>query len=345
MRSAATLFAAVLLWTGVAQAQGEKTVKDWTAVCDNLATCGAFGFSPEGGDIDSYVRITRAGGPDAAPVVLLVFDAPDAVPSGTWTLTLDGKPVAGVGTLSARGSQQGARVTLKGPAADALIAAMRNGQELEIHQGGKQLVGVSLAGSSAVMLWVDDQQGRVGTVTALAHPGSRPASAVPAPPPEPVLVAAPAASQAELPRPLPMARVTGIEDCVASDAAEDSTHLVVRLAPGVILWGPLCSLGAYNELNVFFIGDEQGRNVRRVSFPEPPGATPAEDDELMNVEYDAKTRTLSSFSKGRGLGDCGADQRWIWDGQAFQLAHETELTECRGVLPDDWPSRYRATVK
>jgi len=344
MRASAGLVAvAALLSAAAAHAQGDKSVKDWSGVCNNIATCAAFGFSPEGDDNDSYVRITRAGGPDAAPSVLVVFDAPDNVAGATWTLSLDGKPVAGIGPIRAAGSDQGARARLTGAAAQALIAAMRNGQILEIRQAGKVLVGVSLAGSAAILLWVDDQQGRVGTVTALARPGSKPASVVPAPPPTPLVAAAPPADQSHLPPPLPMAKVTAVEDCVASDAAEDSTHLVARLAPGVILWGPLCSLGAYNEVNVFFVGDEHGGNLKRVSFPEPQGAPP--DDELMNVSFDPKARTLSSDAKGRGLGDCGSEATWVWDGQAFQLLSETEIDACRGVLPDDWPSRYVARMR
>jgi hypothetical protein len=65
----------------------------------------------------------------------------------------------------------------------------------------------------------------------------------------------------------------------------------------------------------------------------------------MNVEYDPKTRTLTSFAKARGLGDCGSNQTWVWDGQAFQLLSETDMPQCRGAPPDDWPSRYVAKVR
>jgi hypothetical protein len=318
-------------------------VKDWVAVCDNLATCSAFGFSPEDGDRDSWVKITRAAGPEAAPKVVVAYDIPDTQADATWTLTLDGQPVAGVGPLKAKGSDTGARTTLTGAEAQALVAALRNGQTLEIRQDGKVLIGLSLAGSSAIMLWIDDQQGRVGTVTAMARPGPKPASAVPPPPPEPVVVAAPAVSQAKLPKPLPKARVLAIQDCEADAVGEDKDDpLIVRLAPGVILWGPQCEMAAYNEGFVFFIGDESGRNVSRITLPEPPGVTPARDDEPMNVGWDEATRTLSAFAKGRGLGDCGSADSWVWDGKAFQLLSETEIETCRAVTQDDWPSRYQA---
>ena len=98
--AAAAAIAATLLLTGAAQAAGgDKTVKDWVGVCDNLATCSAFGFSDDNGDRDSWVKITRAAGPEAAPKVVVAYDIPDTQADATWTLTLDGQPVAGVGPL------------------------------------------------------------------------------------------------------------------------------------------------------------------------------------------------------------------------------------------------------
>jgi Protein of unknown function (DUF1176) len=345
MRIVTSIAVAVTLFlAGAAQAAGgDKTVKDWVAVCDNLATCSAFGFSPENGDRDSWVKITRAAGPEAAPKVVVAYDIPDAQPDATWTLTLDGQPVAGLGPLKAKGSDSGARTTLTGSAAQALVAALRNGQTLEIRQDGKVLIGMSLAGSSAIMLWIDDQQGRVGTVTAMAHPGPKPASAVPPAPPEPVVVAAPAVSQAKLPKPLPNARVTALQDCVAAEVGGDKDDpLIVRLSPGVILWAPECEEAAYNETFVLFLGDETGKTAKRISLPTPPGETPPGQSVPFNLGWDQATRTMSAFAKGRGLGDCGSADSWIWDGKAFQLVSETEIETCRAVTQDDWPSRYQA---
>ena len=93
---------------------------------------------------------------------------------------------------------------------------------------------------------------------------------------------------------------------------------------------------------MFFLGGEHGQNPRRIRLPEPPGANPASDDELQNVTYDPKTHTLTSVAKGRGIGDCGSNETWLWDGKAFRLLRETEMDACRGVLIDDWPTRYVA---
>src|SRR5215469_8574536 len=144
--------AGALAIVGAAQA-GTKSVKDWTAVCSNLGDCAAFGFSEEAADANAYLRIDRQAGPAALPQVAIVFDAGDTQPAQTWTLTLDGQPIAGLGPLHAAGSESGARATLTVAAAQHLIDALRNGQSLELNAGGKAISSVSLAGSAAILLW------------------------------------------------------------------------------------------------------------------------------------------------------------------------------------------------
>jgi Protein of unknown function (DUF1176) len=336
--------AALFVFAGAAQAAGTKTVSDWTGVCSNLGNCAAFGFSEEDADTAAYLRVDRAAGPGAAPSVLIAFDPGDKQPSATWTLELDGRPVAGVGPVRAIGGDGGARARLSGPGALALIEALRNGKTLAILAAGKPVATVSLTGSAAVLLWVDDQRGRVGTVTALARPGSKPASAVPPAPATPLVVAAPAVSQAGLPKLVPKSLIKGDADCdlTGVDTPDD---IVARLAPGVVLWGPECQMLAYNEVSVFFLGDEQAGHLKPITFPEAPGAEQASDDELINASFDPKTRTLSMFAKGRGIGDCGETASWVWDGKSFQLLSEFDMPECRGASPDDWTALYEARTK
>jgi hypothetical protein len=334
--------AALLVFAGAARAAGTKTVNDWTGVCSNLGSCAAFGFSPEDADTDAYLRVSRAAGPAAAPSVLIAFDPGEAQPGGAWTLELDGRPVAGVGPLRAVGGGGGARARLSGAAALALIQALRNGKSLAILAAGKPFATVSLAGSAAVLLWVDDQQGRVGTVTALASPGSKPASAVPPAAPTPLIAAAPAVSQAGLPKAAPKSLTKDVVGCDRIDKPDD---IVARLAPGVVLWGPECEAGPYNEVSIFFLGDERGGHARQITFAEAPGGDQASEDEPMNASFDPKTRTLSAFAKARGIGDCGVTTSWVWDGKAFRLLSEFDMPACRGASPDDWPALYEARAK
>lgn len=344
--AAAAALAPAILLGGAAHAAGTNTVKDWTAVCSNLGDCTAFGFSEEGADTDAYLKIARQAGPAAQPQVTIVYDSADSQPAQTWTLTLDGKPIAGIGPMHAVGSENGARGALSGAAAETLIAALRNGQKLELNADGKLLEAVSLAGSAAILLWVDDQQGRVGTVTALVRKGSAPAASVHPRLAPPLVTAGPPASQAGLPKRAPKAVLARDAMC---DQGSHPTDVIVRLAPGVVLWGPECNSGVYNQVNDFYLGDEHAGQLRPARFPEPPGSAPPADtddgDALMNVQYDAKTQTLSSFSKGRGIGDCGAMDAWVWTGKDFALARESSMPECRGVVPDDWPARFVSRQK
>ena len=344
MRTVLIGLTAALAVVGGAHAAGTKQVKDWLGVCANTGACTAFGFAPEADENGGYLMIRRDGGPAAAPKVSIVFDPGDKQPTADWTLKLDGHPIAGVGPAHAEGSEAGARAELAGHAASALIAALRNGQSLQISASGKQQVAISLAGSAALLLWVDDQQGRLDTVTALARPGPKPASAVPPPTPVPLIRAAPPVDQKGAPQSAPKGMTKGIDDCdLDPSIAPDDT--IARLAPGVMLWGPQCGMGAYNEVSIFFIGDEHGRNLKRIKFPEPPGAEQASDDLLINVSFDAKTQTLASFSKARGIGDCGQVTNWAWTGKAFAVISEDTMPACRGVPAEDWPPLFVSRQK
>lgn len=329
-----------LAMVGAAQAApgGVKTVKDWTAVCDNIGDCAAFGFPPND-EASAYLRIQRAAGPDAAPTMTIAYVSDEKQPSADWQITLDGQALAGVGSVHAAGSDDGAQAKIAGAAALALIDAMRNGRSLQIARAGQALFTISLAGSAAVLLWVDDQQGRVDTVTALMRKGPKPASSVPPAAATPLIIAAAPVNQAGLPDHAPKSLIKGVADCDAETTAS-SGDIVARLAPGLALWGPVCSTAAYNESSIFFLGDEHGGHVRRIVFPEAPGSSQRNDDILVNAGFDPKTQTLSSFDKGRGIADCGAATSWVWTGKAFALLSETIMPACHGVSSDDWPPLF-----
>jgi hypothetical protein len=161
----------------------------------------------------------------------------------------------------------------------------------------------------------------------------------------PLIRAAAPVSQAGLPQHAPRSLIKGIEDCDFDALSGEPDDTIARLSPGVVLWGPECQMAAYNEVSVFFIGDEHAGHLKRMVFPEAPGAGQASDDTLMNVGFAAPSQTLSSFSKARGIADCGSTEAWVWDGKAFQMARAEVMPECRGVPPDDWPSLFLSRQK
>lgn len=328
--TAVGLLAAALC--GGAHAQS-ASFRDWTAVCDNTRTCSAYGFSPEAVDHLGYLTIKRTGAGAAAPQVSVTAYSEG---KGTWRLSVDGRRIAEVTPVGAPEADP-ATATLSPAQASAVLAAIRNGRRLTVAPASGAATDISLAGSAAALRWIDDRQKRAGTTTALVARGRRPVSAVSAPPPPPYVKAAAPVSQTGAPTQMPAsakALLSGCDDDIDSLGIEP---MVARLSPGVMLWGPACSRGAYNIIYSFILTDERGGNVRRAAIPYADGKT---TDTLMNADFDPATQTLSNFDKGRGLGDCGAETSWVWDGFGFRLSEQTIMPECRGVLPGDWPTSF-----
>ncbi len=76
--------------------------------------------------------------------------------------------------------------------------------------------------------------------------------------------------------------------------------------------------------------------------PERGGRLVDQGNILVNPYIVEGGLVLSSFARGRGLGDCGVIADWAWDGGGFRLLGYTVMEECRGVPVDDWPVLYRA---
>lgn len=299
-----------------------REFREWRAVCDNLGRCAA--YAADGMD-GGWVMITREAG----------ASAPARVAAG----------------LAGWGDESTPRLVLDGrevdPAADNgrdLAQALSQGQALTLG-GAEQSVTLSLAGAAAALLWIDDKQGRVGTPTALMRRGDQDAGTVPGPAPAPRVFPAPAASQAGLPDedvtlPAALARLPEVRTCT-SELLPGMTplHTVDRLGEGTYLWGVECFRGAYNLGQRFWITGEDGANPRPADFP---SATGEGGPELVNAAFDPDSATLDAFARGRGLGDCGVIQHWVWTGERFVLTLEKSMTECAGMTPDLWPTLYRA---
>ena len=317
-----------------AAASDFKQFRDWFAACDNLRNCSAYGFDAEflGGGI-SYLRIERGGAADAPVKVTITVELPKG---STFTLHFDpdlpGLPTGRrpakeieAATIAARDAS---------PAADALIASLRKAEKILItreNPPGKTLKddekvsSISMSGASAALLWIDDQQKRLDTITALIRRGAKPASAVPPQPRPPVIVAAKAVPDAKTPKPSPDLLAKARKAC--DDDAKAKLEEVNSLAPGLFLYSYSCPdmSGAYNMNSVYFIVPAgQPQAARPVSFRWPAKIGDAEHDgeaiTAINSSFDPQTMTLGTFSKGRGIGDCGTEESWVFDGKTFRLA-------------------------
>lgn len=302
-----------------------RTFSDWTVTCGNNGDCTAFGSVA---DDNGWLRLFMPAGPGAEPVVHVGMWMSDG--SVVPTLTIDGQPFA------SRIEDDLARI----PAdrTRAVIDALAEGRAAELGTADGSLA-VSVSGISAALLWIDERQGRLDTVTALIRKGDAPASTVPAAPALPEVAAAPAVAQ------------TGLTATQLPDAVEDLDPVRTcrtdtdfnpdfqydiqqyRLAADTVLWGVPCFMGAYNTGYLYVLTDNAGASPRIVSLPTTGEAM----ETPINPEYDPATRRLEAFGKGRGLGDCGTVHQWIWTGREFVLEHERVMDACMGVTADLWP--------
>ncbi|HEY9217512.1 MAG TPA: DUF1176 domain-containing protein, partial [Phenylobacterium sp.] len=141
------------LAAGAARAE-TTTFTDWVAICDNVRTCSAYGFSSELSEDVGYVRLTRGAAANDAPKIWVSVTAET---NGSWELAVDGKNIGG--PLALRGEKDDAyrRAELSPVQASALLAGLANGSSLTLSQAGQAPRAISLKGSSAALRWIDDR--------------------------------------------------------------------------------------------------------------------------------------------------------------------------------------------
>jgi hypothetical protein len=353
------LFAAVLLapaLAGIGEARATnvplyRTFKDWTVACDNVRHCTAVGMREE--EADSLVAvIERAGGPGGA--VRVVLTGPDL--DADSRLLVDGREL----DLDPRQwrwqppkneDERGRWIARDSATVAAFVHALRNARRVAIadFESDKPAAGVgdlSLDGLSAALLLMDDVQGRVGTQGAWAHAGAGPESRVPTAPPLPSL------ARASAPKPLATRDATRLAAAVRkakADVLDDegcestSNDQAYALTDSDALVLVECMTGAYQEGSLAFrVPRDAPAKAVLLRFDTIPGEAPL--DQLWLAGYDPASGELAHHSKGRGIGDCGGDARWQFDGNAFHLLEYRQMQRCGGLEPDDWPWLWRARV-
>jgi hypothetical protein len=247
-------------------------------------------------------------------------------------LTIDGRAVAQV---------SGKEIDIS----PALAAALAAGGSIEVTTAPGGRVGdASLAGLSAALRYIDDKQKRVGTDTALVAKGS--GKVIPPAPSLPVVTRPPA--DARPPRTLSVPRVASLigpdnAKCDYSTGKVEPEAFRLDARTTLVTVVHPCGNGAYNFFSSAFLVDETGK-VRVATYDtDRPNPKDGENLGLVNAGYDPKTRRLTSFMKGRGLGDCGSAQAYVWDGSRFRLVEQTEMGECRGSV--NYIRTWRVTIR
>ena len=338
---AALLSAVIGLAPALAQAPRPgalETYKDWAIGSDNRARCEAVSLLPEDEwpDKPLMLGIRRDAGGAAEPEIWLSRDA-----KGKEELTffVDGRKIASA-------ASQDGEVAFQGPQAGALAVAMARGMKLEVRSAGAVIARPSLAGAAAAMRYMDARQGRAGTMAALVATGPLGSSAVRAVPPPPsirrALVPAGAAPvtlwREEL---AALGKFTACADEMR-DASPPELH---RLSKSETLVLVPCGAGAYNfsAVPVIATGIPGRRSFRFAVFDYQPGwSQDAGHPVLVNASWSPESSSLDSYAKGRGIGDCGSSESYVWDGVRFRLVEASAMGECRGAW--HWITTWSAKV-
>lgn len=333
-----------------APAQGYKAVKRWVGGCDNTRHCAAIGFAPEDSAAYAMLHFERGGnGGDRVPRITLRSD--NGFEKGrAHALRADDAELLRFTDAHLESSESGAGVDIVISAADeiaAIFGALRGADLLTVVTDGEPAAVVSASGASAILLWMDEQQQRLGTQGAFVRKGDRPDASVPTPPPPPMVKATPGGNTLDEVESHRLGKL--IRETLEAEACEElnpdigMADSAFELADGRMLAALTCFPGAYNFGSRWFLL-AQGKPPQPLAFPVPDedGSGRMESiEDLINASFDPATGELGSFNKGRGISDCGTAASWVWDGQGFQLAEYRTMNDCQGVTPDFWPRLWR----
>lgn len=307
---------------------------DWELACDNTRTCRAAGYQSDDDQLPFSVLLTRKAGPQQPVTGKLKLGAlfddseqerlPDEF---RVAMSIDGREL---GAVEVRGEEWLGELSAGQLTAllDALPGSSDirwNYQEFEWH--------LSDNGASAVLLKMDDAQGRVGTPGALIRKGSRSESEVLPALPIPTVTAAPltppqlddpqrfAAQEAAIRASLRNAVLT--DECSGLSESNDESQPLEfnRLTSSKLLVSTTCWMAAYNMGDGYWV----------INDAPPYQPVPVTDS---GSGFD--NGTIVAGHKGRGLGDCWYSNSWTWDGEKFLHTGAMSTGLCKRFAGGAW---------
>lgn len=337
--------------------------KDWQIVCDNTHTCRAAGYSVEEAKNRVTVLLVRKAGIGQDVCVLVKFaDIDDKTVEVTdkITLKIGDKSYGELGSKSIKDiNDDNATNSLTKGQIQALLLALKGTSKIAFFDKNQEWV-LSGDGAVAVLLKMDDVQGRVGTSSALIKKGDQPDSKVLPALPIPVVFQKPLTKgdvklwQSKvnwnvLKQKLPSGREFGPDkekgDYNSCDLLIEGDNGNNKFNPKVVAILPdkhllisgLCGRGAYNEVYGYWIVNQQEPYQPKLITTMADGAI---NDILEGNE-------ISSSSKDRGIGDCWSRKSWIWNGKDFVKIYDGNSGMCRNIEAGGaWNlSTYVATIK
>lgn len=322
---------------------------DWQVVCDNTLTCRAAGYAEES-QLDMPASILLTALPKVAlPMAQVQFLSESSEQGFTDVeLWLNGK---NFGNLTS--DDDGYTYDLTPSQLTYLLSHARLNTKIEIKAGGKSWF-ISDKGMSAVLLKLDEVQGRVGTPIALISKNSpnrqTPKSAKPLPVIKKAFSYSDDDKQQLDPAKLIYFRkniekwididdeqLIGSEDnmgdCELINPKTEANQRMQEYGADRLDWmftpvdakhtlaSHVCWQGAYNEGSGYWLIDHEK--------PSQPELITTSGNEYSDGE-------IWATHKDRGIGDCWNRRIWTWNGQTFAKSEEASTGMCRGFAGGAW---------
>ena len=323
---------------------------DWQVVCDNTLTCRAAGYAGEGA-FDTPASLLLTATPKVAlPLAEIQFldeGQEQEQSNAAAELWLNDK---NYGTLPL---EHEGYYLLTAKQTGQLIKQAHLDTKIEIKQGANSWI-ISDKGMSAVLLKLDEVQGRVGTTLALVSKNSPNRQTPKSSKLMPVIKKAysyPEDDHKQLdPAKLiyfrkniekwvdiDAKRFVGFEDdmgdCELVNPSTEEYQRMQEYTSSSLDWdfipvdakhtlaSHLCWRGAYNEGSGYWL----------ISHDKP-----SQTQLITTSGSDYSNGEIYAAHKDRGIGDCWNTQEWVWNGKTFAMTVDSSTGMCRGFAGGAW---------
>lgn len=320
---------------------------DWQVVCDNTLTCRAAGYA-EDDQFDTPASILLTALPKVSLPSATVQFLPE-VPKQNNTdveLWLNGKNYGEI-----QPDADGYNYDLSPQQTKYLINQARLKTKIEIRVGSERWT-ISDKGMSAVLLKLDETQGRVGTPLALVSKNSTNQQIPKSAKAKPVIKKASAyADNKQLDSSklvyfqkninkwidIDAKQLVGSDDdmgdCELINPKTDAYQRMQEYGADRLDWtftpvdathtlaSHLCWQGAYNESSGYWLINHD---------------KPSKPKLITTAGNDYSDGEIWAVHKDRGLGDCWNRAIWVWDGKTFTNSEDSSTGMCRGFAGGAW---------
>ncbi|WP_410209509.1 DUF1176 domain-containing protein [Aquirhabdus sp.] len=301
------------------------TSGDWEIICDNTRTCRAAGYQNEDNGTQQPVSVllTRAAGRNQAVVGQIRLGATDTDPTDTEVqMKINGQNFGKV-SISKDGDFIG---HLSSAQVEGILSSVKKTSPIDLI-GKQQKWRISDKGAAAVLLKMDDVQGRINTTGAIVKKGTLTEANVLPALPKPLITAVKVKSspvswnptqRSQLRAALKSTFKSDDDACsMLTDPQEGSSEIsITRLNDQKLLASALCWRAAYNEGYGYWVIDAKA---------------PYHPVLVTTDASDYQEGKITSVQKGRGVGDCLSSESWAWDGNHFIHTGASTTGECKAV--------------